>query len=190
MIQVEDYLTQLNLQSLTPKEQIKILARTISEIPWGEARTVEDVLSLNCGTCHGKHLLLYACLDILNIKYKPVMCTIKWIEQGINFPQNIIDILNEGAWEHGHNFVTIELENSFDLDLTWNSKLKSVGFKTLPADWEPGTSFVGANYIKRWDGADVNQMKKDLIDQLTPEVRERRERFLKNFITWINSINK
>jgi hypothetical protein len=33
-------------------------------------------------------------------------------------------------------------------------------------------------------------MKKELIESLEPEVRERREKFLKKFIEWIDSVNK
>lgn len=189
MNSIEEFIDNLHLKNLVPSDQVKILAHAISEIPWGEARTVEDVLKLNCGTCHGKHLVLEGCLDLLNIQYETVMCTFKWSEQNLNLPNELVNILAEGEWEHGHNFVSIKLDTKFDLDITWNSKLETYGFKTLPTNWEPNSSFVSVNYIKRWDNVDLHSKKQELINELPEEVRLRRERFLKGFIAWINSIN-
>lgn len=169
------------------------VAIMVSQIPWGEGRTVEEVLSTKkVGTCTGKHLVLQACLDELGIKYAQVVCTFRWGDQPIRYPESLRRILNEGEWEHGHNFVQIERNGSkVDLDITWNPELAQYGFLSLPSDWNGETSFVGVtNIIRRWDGADIGTMKKKLIESLDPATRERRERFLKTFIAWVAKLNK
>ncbi len=79
-----------------------------------------------------------------------------------------------------------------DVDITWNSRLKPYGFKTFQKDWDGKSRFIGINnIIQRYDGVtDANMKKKELTNSLEPELKERRERFLKEFIEWVDLINK
>ncbi|MFH0956930.1 MAG: hypothetical protein V1813_03635 [Candidatus Aenigmatarchaeota archaeon] len=182
------------IYSLRGTQQLTSVVELVAEIPWGEGRTIEDVLiTRKVGTCTGKHLVLQACLDELGIKYRPVVCTFRWEKQGIKYPRNLRRILDEGGWKHGHNFVQIAGEGGkyMDIDITWNSKLKPFGFRTFPRDWDGKSPFIGLDeMVRRWDDANIVSMKKEFVDSLTPEVRERRERFLKGFIDWVGRINK
>jgi len=88
--------------------------------------------------------------------------------------------------------VQIKKENgeSMEVDITWNPKLKPYGFKTFPENWDGRSAFIGINnIIKRWNGANISDMKAKFIDSLNPELRERRERFLRKFIEWVKIIN-
>ena len=50
-------------------------------------------------------------------------------------------------------------------------------------------SFIGIDkIIKRWDDADVIKMKKKLIEDLSPELRKRREHFLREFFKWTHAL--
>ena len=165
--------------------------RAFSDIPWGEGRTIQEVLDTKgVGTCTGKHLVLQGCLEELGIEYRPVVCTFKWEDQGINLSDNLLNKLKVVPWEHGHNFVQIKNSKDewIDVDITWDPLLKSYGFKTLPEDWDGQTSFLAVRTIKRWDGIDIKQKKKELIDNLSSEQKEAREKFLETFIKWIGSI--
>jgi hypothetical protein len=189
---IKNFLRKKGILNLDKHKQLVEVVKAIAEIPWGEGRSIEEaLLTKKVGTCTGKHLVLQACFDELGIKYKPIVCTFRWIEQGVKYPEDLKKILNEGSWEHGHNFVQIEKEGrNIDLDITWNSKLKLYGFKTFPSNWDGKTDFIGVDkIIRRWDGVSIGSMKKELIESLEPEVRERREKFLKKFIEWIDSIN-
>ena len=173
------------------KEQLTRLAHAVSIIPWGEARTTEEVLARNVGTCTGKHLLLQACFDKLGIEYRPVVCTFRWGEQKINLPSALQEILHEGEWVHGHNFVQIRGKGGkwIDLDITWDPLLKTYGFLTLPEDWDGCTPFIGLRrVVNRWDGVSLTDKKSEITGSLTPELLERRERFLREFIQWIDSL--
>ena len=175
------------------KGQLIPLVQVVAKIPWGEARTVSEVLSLNKGTCTGKHLLLQACFDDLGIEYRPVVCTFRWEKQGIDLPEHLRAILKKQTWEHGHNFMQIKNPEGawIDVDVTWDPPLQRNGFRTLPKDWNGTTSFVGFDVVeKRFDGADIGTMKEKLMSALTPEQRTARGAFLEEFIHWVDSLRK
>jgi len=188
---VEEFLKKYKINKISPKKGFVKLVKIISEIPWGEGRTIEDILKTKkIGTCTGKHLLLQACLEKLGIKSKQVVCIFRWSEQDIDLPTNLIKILQEGEWNHGHNFLNVEIDGNYiDIDVTWNSKLKKYGFLTLPSNWDGNSSFVGLKFKKRFDDTDMNKMKIELINSLTPEQQERRHKFVKELAKWIESIN-
>jgi len=186
-----DFLKKEGILKLKGKEQLTCLAHAVSIIPWGEARTVDKVLTRNMGTCSGKHLLLQACFDKLGIEYRPVVCTFRWGEQKIAFPTTLQKILDEGEWAHGHNFVQVQTEEGkwVDLDITWDSPLKTYGFLTLPKDWDARTPFMGLHSIvKRWNGVSIAEKKSEILGSMSPKLLERRERFLHEFILWIDSL--
>ncbi len=191
---VKKYLEKNKIGQLDKRLQLIAVVKLVAEIPWGEGRTIEETLETKkVGTCIGKHLVLQACFDELGIEYRPVVCTFRWGEQAIIYPENLRSILKEGEWEHAHNFVQIKKENGeyTDIDITWNSKLASCGFKTFPKNWDGKSAFVGIdNILHRWDGADAESKKKELLNSLDLKSRERRERFLKEFIKWVKIINK
>lgn len=188
---IQDFLKEKGILELEGIDQVIRLSHAVSAIPWGEARSVDDVLLKNIGTCTGKHLVLQACFDDLGIEYRPVVCTFKWGEQEIKLPNHIQEILNEGEWVHGHNFVQIQGDAGewIDLDVTWDPSLEPYGFYSLPKNWDGQTSFVGlGSVVDRWDGVSISDKKSELIGSLSPELKERRERFLKEFIHWIDSL--
>ncbi len=191
---IKKYLEENKIGQLGKKSQLITVVKLVAEIPWSEGRTIEEALKTKkVGTCTGKHLVLQACFDELGIEYRPVVCTFRWGEQGIMYPKNLRAILEEGEWEHAHNFVQIKKENGkyADIDITWNSKLASCGFKTFPTNWDGKSVFAGIdNIIQRWDGADAESKKKEITNSLAPNFKERRERFLSEFIKWVRMINK
>lgn len=191
--EIRGYLRSNGILDLKGRRQLTAVVRLAAEIPWGEGRTIEEaLLTKKVGTCTGKHLVLQACLDELGIRNRPVVCTFRWGEQPIKYPEHLRVILKEGEWEHGHNFLQILMGDSYvDVDITWNGRLKPYGFKVLPQDWDGKMPFAGVdNIVRRWGGAEVGALKKELIGSLTPELVDRRERFLKGFIGWVESINR
>jgi hypothetical protein len=193
-IAVKNFLVENKIGQMHKEDQLINIVKLVAEIPWGEGRTIEEVLETKkAGTCTGKHLVLQACFDELGIKYRSVVCTFRWGEQSIKYPENLKRILKEGEWEHAHNFVQIKKENGdyIDADITWNSKLALCGFKTFPKNWDGKTAFVGIdNIIRRWDGVDAESKKKEITSSLELDLKERRENFLNKFIKWVEVINK
>ncbi len=94
---IRKYLSANKIYDLKRRDQLITLVRLVAEIPWGEGRTVCEVLETKKrGTCTGKHLVLQACFNELEIKYQPVVCTFRWQDQEINYPENLKAILEEG----------------------------------------------------------------------------------------------
>lgn len=190
---IKNYLIQNDILNLNGNEQLIKITKLVSCIPWGEGRSIEETLfTKKVGTCTGKHLVLQACYDKLGITNRSVVCTFRWIDEPIKYPQHIKDILSEGPWEHGHNFVQIKRESQWiDVDVNYNPELAQYGFKTFPKDWDGHAPFIAVNHIiRRWDNPNMLNLKKELIDSLDPVIKDRRSRFLKAFIAWADTINK
>jgi len=189
---IKKFLDKNGIFALAKERQLSETAKLIARFPWGEARTIEElIVSKKFGTCTAKHSALKSCYKMLDIKCHQVVTTFKWGEQGIKYPEELQTILNEGEWDHGHNFLQVEKDDGtkIDVDITWNTKLKEYGFRSLPEDWEGKTSFVGLIINQRWDDIDMKAKKIELIESLSPELRERRKRFLELFVKWVHSLN-
>src|SRR3989344_1939390 len=137
------------------------IAKEVAAIPWGEARTAQEVEKLGKGTCTWKHLLLEQRLKAAGIPCRPVVCTFRWSDQGLKLPTHLEAILKEGDWLHGHNFLQVKNTDGtwIDLDVTWDPPLREYGFMTLPDDWNGGTSFVGLKFDTRWDDVSMAEKK-------------------------------
>jgi hypothetical protein len=191
MDEIKAFLSSKGIYQLPKASRLVAVVEAVAEIPWGEGRDVEEVLCLGKGTCTGKHLVLQACLAELGIESRPVVCTFRWGDQTIKYPEKLRLILREGEWEHGHNFLQVIINGNYvDIDVTWNSRLKPHGFKAFPKGWDGKTPFVGVDkIIRRWDGIDIKEKKQQLIDSLSPKSRKNREKFLNGFVSWVESLN-
>ncbi len=100
---ITQFLEENSITKLDGRDQLIALAQKVAQIPWGEGRTIEEVLETKkIGTCTGKHLLLKACLDHLSIPNRITVCTFRWSEQGLPITDELKSILNEGEWTvHG-----------------------------------------------------------------------------------------
>ncbi len=173
-------------------EKLKYIVQLIANIPWGEARKIDEVVKKNKGTCTGKHKLLQSCLNELGIPNKSVLCTFHWSDKKLkNFPIDLQKILDSGEWEHGHNFVKLLSEGKWiDVDITFDRNLKDYGFASFPEDWDGKTSFISVNPIRRWDDVDIDEKKKELINELSDEMKVKRKEFLRLFFEWVEKIRK
>ena len=188
---IKQFLVAHHIEGSNHKDLIAV-AQAVARIPWGEGRTIEEVLETKkVGTCTGKHLVLQTCLEHLKIEHRITVCTFHWSEQGIALPKNLQEILEEGEWEHGHNFLQVRSDKGewIDLDITWDPPLKLYGFRTFPEDWDGQTSFISlSKIIERIDGADIT-MKQQWLAKLSPEMQERRRQFLKELFEWVVTLH-
>ncbi|MDO8648646.1 MAG: hypothetical protein Q7R81_02580 [Candidatus Peregrinibacteria bacterium] len=189
---IDEALQEFIAHALTQEEfPLIAVTKAVAAIPWGEGRTLEEVLvTKKVGTCTGKHLLLQHCLAQLGIPTRTVTCTFKWEEQSIRLPPHIRDLLEGETWDHGHNFLQIKHHGRWvDTDVTWDPPLATQGFRVLSKDWNGTTPFIGVDPVRtRWDGVDPAVMKPQLIDALSLEMRKKRERFLDAFIAWVGTL--
>ena len=188
---VQAFLASRGMRKPLKRARFITLVQSVACIPWGEGRTIEEVLrTKHVGTCTGKHLVLQACLEMLGIPSRTIVCTFHWSEQGIALPEHLRVILAEGESMHGHNFLQIQNTKGqwIDVDVTWDPALKPYGFRTFPEDWDGVTPFVGLDpLLERWDDAPLTK-KQEWLRTLTPETQERRERFLRGFCAWVKTL--
>ncbi len=75
---ITNFLDKNGIFSLSKEDQIVETAKLIARFPWGEARTVEELLiTKKIGTCTAKHLALQRCYNLLGIKCHQVVSTFK-----------------------------------------------------------------------------------------------------------------
>lgn len=190
---IEQFLEPLRRSGKKGRDLLRSVTQVVAGIPWGEGRTIEEVLSTkHVGTCTGKHIVLRACFEALSIESRIVVCTFRWSEQGLKLPENLSSLLKEDEWNHGHNFLQVKNSKGswIDIDVTWDPPLASAGFRTFPEHWDGETSFVGLkSLVKRWDDASLD-MKNEWIRALTPEMKERREKFLRGLFMWVENVRR
>lgn len=134
---IQDFLQKHGSVNERDRERLTDLIQAVARIPWGDGRTIEEVLrTKKVGTCTGKHLVLAACFDFLGIPHRTTVCTFHWSNQRLPLPDDLQAILEEGEWEHGHNFLQIQNANGqwIDVDITWDPPLKPHDFRTFPED--------------------------------------------------------
>jgi hypothetical protein len=190
--EVRKFIRKHKLDQLDGDARRIALVQAVARIPWGEGRSIEEVLaSKGVGTCTGKHLVLQACLDALGMPYRTVVCTFRWSEQDVRYPQELFQVLQEGEWPHAHNFVQLLIDGAYvDIDVTWDPALAAYGFAAFPDDWDGRSPFVGVkNPQDRVEDVDMEARKKTLLHSLSPETRARRQVFLDGLIRWIESIH-
>ncbi len=196
---VASFLARNGVADADPQIALVELAHAVAAIPWGEARTIKDVMEKGVGTCRGKHrVFLEACAQ-LGIEARPVVCTFHWAEQEIQYPPELKAFLQDHHWPQNHTFAQVKVPRSFkpkaksevgwiDVDLTWDPPLSAYGFWTFPEDWDGEHSFHAVKFLERWDGVDIQSKVDELVNTLTPEQQQAQEHFLKEFIAWVASL--
>jgi hypothetical protein len=187
---VRAFLAPHSLQDVDQGTAIVELAQIVAAIPWGEARTIEDVLAKKMGTCRGKHRLFVAALAELGIESRFVVSTFHWHEQDIHYPPALKEFLEDHHWPHNHTFAQVKNSNGawVDCDLTWDPALKPWGFWTFPEDWDGEHSFHAVKVVDRWDGVEIEAKLDELKNLLSPEQQQASEHFLRLFIEWVASV--
>jgi hypothetical protein len=75
---VYNFLYENGILNLEKEKQIIKTAKLIAKFPWGESRTIEELLvTKKFGTCTAKHLALQKCYDLLGIKNHQVISIFK-----------------------------------------------------------------------------------------------------------------
>ncbi|MFC1686987.1 hypothetical protein ACFL0L_00195 [Patescibacteria group bacterium] len=192
---IHKYLSHNNIINIEKSKQLAMVANLVARIPFGEARTIKEVLTTKkVGTCSGKHEVLKACLDELEISNSNVFCTFRWNDQKIQFPKHLHNMLMGVTWDHGHNFLKVlNSEGKYiEVDVTINPGLEKYGFQAFPENWDglQSTPLAFDKIIKKWEGGDIAFEKKKLMNSLSPELQEHRKIFLSELFKWIKKINK
>lgn len=189
---VAAFLARHGIDAGEPDIALVELAHAVAAIPWGEARTIPDVMAKGIGTCRGKHRVFLEGCTQLGLEARPVVATFHWAEQEIAYPPELQAFLRDHHWPHNHTFAQVKDDRGdwIDVDLTWDPPLQPYGFWTFPDDWDGEHSFHAVKILERWDGAGIQAKVDELTNLLTPEQHQAQEHFLRAFIAWVASLRQ
>lgn len=141
---------------------------------------VQTVLSQGRGSGSGKHFALAALLEAAGYRLRHVLCSHRFNESPIAFPDEMQDLLRKNEVFDVHHFVQLELQGNWvDVDATWNVALRPYGFP-VNDDWDGLHAMaLGAapDEIRIADAAAVSTLADEWLAGLTPRQRQLRQQF-------------
>jgi hypothetical protein len=162
-------------------QKIVSLFEKVRDIPYGyiNSRNPLDVYNQNKGTCSGKHELLKALYEELNIPVKNFIVKHNFKD----LPNDISKLLGPKDMFDLHNFLKIKINNKWiTVDATWDKDLEELGFP-VNHKWD-GKSDMQLAVKTQEEVREVKDpiaSKVEFINQLPKDVRIEREMALKAF---------
>lgn len=154
------------------------------------SRDPEEVLRAGRGSCSGKHYLLAELFRGLGVKVRHLICTHRFNESPIGFPEELQAMLRKNEIVDVHDYLQILIDERWiDVDATWPSALREYGFP-VNEEWDgvsPMLLSVVPEEILVVQG-DPEKKKEELLARLTPRQRQLRKQFLESLSAWVNEI--
>jgi hypothetical protein len=186
-------LQQIINQCADNKSQDQIIVslfEKVRDIPHGyiNSRNPLDVYNHNKGTCSGKHELLKALYEELNIPVKNFVVKHNFK----NLPNDISKLLGSKDMLDLHNFLKIKINNKWlTVDATWDKDLEELGFP-VNHNWD-GQSNMQLAVKTQEEVREVKDpiaSKEEFINQLPKDVRIQRERMLQIFTNLLENFRE
>ncbi|MBI3786610.1 MAG: transglutaminase domain-containing protein [Deltaproteobacteria bacterium] len=161
----------------------------VRDIPYRfpASRDPREVLMNGFGSCSGKHYLLGEMFRLLGLKVRHMICTHRFNEAPIGFPDDMQAMLRKNEIVDLHDYLQIETEEGWiDVDATWQRSLREFGFP-VNEDWDGvhtmSLSVVAEDHEVAQD--DPERLKDELLSKLTPRQRMLRKEFLTALSNWV-----
>lgn len=154
----------------------------VRDIPYSypASRDPREVLSRGQGSCSGKHYLLGELLRRKGVSVRNMICTHRFNESPIPFPENMQELLRKNEIVDLHDYLQALIDGEWvDIDATWELGLRDFGFPVTD-DWDGRTSMlltVISDEQEQLEG-DPAQAKEEMLHKLTPRQRTVRKQFL------------
>lgn len=149
-----------------------------------------EVLQNSRGSCSGKHYLLGELYRLLAVPTRHMICTHRFNESPIAFPEEMQEMLRKNEIVDLHDYLQIEVDGSWvDVDATWEAGLRAFGFP-VNEDWDGSMSMVlsvvpeDLTRVER----DPERQKETMLSKLTPRQRTLRIRFLEALNGWVQEL--
>lgn len=162
----------------------------VRDIPYAypAARDPLEVLERERGSCSGKHYLLAEALRALGMRVQHMICSHRFNESSIAFPDDMQELLKRNEVVDFHDYLQVWIDRTWvDLDATWEAGLRAYGFP-VNEDWD-GTSAMPLSVVpETFSVAQANpeKLKEDLLSKLTPRQRSLRKLFLEQLGLWVS----
>jgi hypothetical protein len=171
--------------------RIKLFER-VRDIPYlyPASRDPAEVLRRGHGSCSGKHYALGALYRILGVPVRHMICTHRFNESPLPFPEEMQALLRKNEVVDLHDYLQIRVDDQWiDVDATWEKALREFGFP-VSDDWD-GKSSMLLSVVPDESVAvddDPSKTKDDMLARLTPRQRAVRKQFLEALGRWVNEL--
>jgi hypothetical protein len=154
----------------------------VRDIPYqfSASRDPVEVLKTGRGSASGKHYLLGELLRHLGLKVRHMLCTHRFNESPLPFPDDMQEMLRKNEIVDVHDYLQIFVDDQWiDIDVTWEAGLHDFGFP-VNEEWDGKTSMlltvIPDEQIKV--EGDPAKAKEDQLAKLTHRQRQLRKQFL------------
>jgi hypothetical protein len=169
-------------RGLDPVAARVALFERVRDLPYQypASRDPLEVLRVGGGSCSGKHYLLGALFRRLGLQVRHMLCTHRFNESPLPFPDEMQALLRKNEIVDVHDYVQILVDNDWvDVDATWDIGLRDFGFPVTES-WDGKSSMlltVMPDEHTTVEG-DPAKAKEEMLARLTPRQRALRKQFL------------
>ncbi len=154
------------------------------------SRDPVEVLRASRGSCSGKHYLLGALYRELNLPARHMICSHRFNESPIGFPEQMQDMLRKNEIVDLHDYLQIDVNGTWvDVDATWQVELRAFGFP-VNEEWDGKTPMalsVVPDELTPVEN-DPERQKEAMLARLTPRQRTLRKQFLEALNAWVQEL--
>lgn len=179
-------------EGLDPVKARVALFEKVRDIPYAypSSRDPVEVLKSNRGSCSGKHYLLAVLFKHLHLPARHMICSHRFNESPIVFPDEMQDMLCKNEIVDLHDFLQVEVDGTWvDIDATWEAGLRAFGFP-VNEDWD-GVSPMSLSVVPEELTVverDPERQKEAMLSRLTPRQRALRKQFLEALNRWVQEL--
>jgi len=180
-------------QGLDPFRSRIVLFEKVRDIAYAypTSRDPVEVLQASRGSCSGKHYLLGALYRELKLPTRHMICTHRFNESAIAFPEEMQDMLRKNEIVDLHDYLQIEVDGGWlDVDATWQAGLRAFGFP-VNEDWDGKTPMALSVVPDELTLVENNpeRQKEAMLAKLTPRQRTLRKQFLEALNRWVQELS-
>ena len=165
----------------------------VRDIPYQypSSRDALDVLRTGRGSCSGKHYLLGELFRGLGLGVRNMICTHRFNESPLPFPEEMQALLMKNEIVDLHDFLQVSIDGAWiDVDATWEHGLREFGFPVT--DERDGKSSmlltVTPDEQTTVQGSPA-KAKEEMLSKLTPRQRQLRKQFLEALAKWVDELS-
>lgn len=155
------------------------------------SRDPVEVLRAGRGSCSGKHYLLGELFRMLGLRVRHMMCTHRFNESPLPFPEEMQAILRRNEVIDVHDYLQINVDQAWiDVDCTWEAGLHNFGFP-VSDEWDGRQSMLLTVIPEEQTAVDGDpaKAKDEMLSRLTPRQRTLRKQFLEALAKWVQELS-
>ena len=169
-------------------EAVASIFQGVRDIPYGSvgSRDPMEVYKRNMGTCSGKHLLLTALLEGLDLPVKHHLAVHRFADlpRWTDYPQNLRELaLSADGVPDYHHFIEVQMDGQWiRVDATFDQGLEGC---FVVNEWTGEDMPLSVKPLEVYETTSPLEEKESRLNSLDPGIQEAREQFLEAFTDWL-----